>query len=46
MFHGVVTLLNATRIIIHRLMQGWMFLSPFWQAPQVKALVTAVPKVK
>ncbi|GFR64270.1 N-acetylglucosaminidase, alpha [Elysia marginata] len=26
------------------LMQGWMFLSPFWQPPQVKALVTAVPK--
>ncbi|RUS83854.1 hypothetical protein EGW08_008395 [Elysia chlorotica] len=26
------------------LMQGWMFLNPFWQAPQVKALVTAVPK--
>ncbi|GFN94101.1 N-acetylglucosaminidase, alpha [Plakobranchus ocellatus] len=26
------------------LMQGWMFLSPFWQAPQVKALVTSVPK--
>lgn len=26
------------------LMQGWIFLHPFWQSPQVKALVTAVPK--
>ncbi|XP_012943397.1 alpha-N-acetylglucosaminidase-like [Aplysia californica] len=25
------------------LMQGWLFLDPFWQAPQVKALVTSVP---
>jgi alpha-N-acetylglucosaminidase len=25
------------------LMQGWLFLSPFWQLPQVEALLTAVP---
>lgn len=26
-------------------MQGWLFLNNFWQPPQVKALLTAVPQV-
>ena len=34
--------------LLHRLMQGWLFHNDpsFWKPPQIKALVTGVPKVK